>query len=128
MTRIRQRGVTLLELLVALFIFAVAVGALLKVLGEQARIVETLEQRYFAQLVAHNHLAELRLQQTWPALGQRNQKRSLAGLDLRLVEDVTETDDPALRRVATRVYSADADLSNESPPLAEIQAFMGATP
>jgi len=128
MSRRGQRGVTLLELLVALFIFAVAVGALLKVVGGQARITGQLEVRYFAELAAHNHLAELHLQSVRPAVGRRDYKQNMAGLTLKVVEEVAETDDPRLRRVVTRVYLEEQDLTGEPAPLAELQAFMGEAP
>lgn len=52
-----QRGFTLLEVLVATFIFAVAITALLKVLGESANTLHHIEKKQFATLTAHNQLA-----------------------------------------------------------------------
>ncbi|MGB0467290.1 MAG: type II secretion system minor pseudopilin GspI [Pontibacterium sp.] len=53
----KQQGFTLLEVLVATFIFAVAVAALLKVLGESANNLAYLEKKQFAALTAHNQMA-----------------------------------------------------------------------
>ncbi|SEJ46522.1 general secretion pathway protein I [Azotobacter beijerinckii] len=118
----RQHGLTLLELLVALSIFALAAGALLKIVGEHGRHAGQLELRYFAQLAAQNHLASLHLQPAWPALGKRTRKVELAGHRFTLTEQVEGTDNPDIRRVTART-TGDGDRL-----LSELQAFMGATP
>jgi len=120
----RQSGVTLLELLVALFIFALSAGALLKIVGEHARHAEQLETRYFAELAAHNHLAELHLLPTWPALGKRSQEVELGGRAFTLTDQVETTDNQLIRRVIVR---ARLDPDGGSV-LGELQAFMGPTP
>ena len=51
-----EKGFTLLEVIVAMFIFAVAIAAMLKVMGEGARNTAYLEKKFFAQLTAHNAL------------------------------------------------------------------------
>ncbi|WP_207062851.1 type II secretion system minor pseudopilin GspI [Motiliproteus sp. SC1-56] len=119
-----ERGVTLLELLVALFIFSLAAGALLKVVGEQGRHAEALEVRYFAELLAHNHLVALHLQPAWPALGERSEILEMAGRSFRVIEQVEKTDTPTVRRVTARVRLAEGSAS----VLSELQAFMGPTP
>jgi len=122
MNLLRQRGFTLLEVLVALFIFALAAGGLLKIVGEHGRHAGRLEQRYFAQLAAQNYLASLHLQPAWPALGTRSRKVELAGYGFTLSEQVEATGDPEIRRVTARTTDEGSRL------LSELQAFMGATP
>lgn len=114
-----QRGFTLLELLVALAIFALSAGALLKTLGEQGRNAGQLEARYFAQLAARNQLSRLHLQPAWPDLGERDHDIELAGRRFALTQSVRKTDSPSIRRVTLSV-SGDA-----GQILAELEAFMG---
>lgn len=120
----KQVGVTLLELLVALFIFALSAGALLKIVGEHGRHVAQLEARYFAQVAAHNHLARLHLEKQWPSLGKRGESLELAGHPFYRVELVETTDNELIRRVSSRVHESDED----GPILGELQAFMGPEP
>ncbi|CAO95833.1 type II secretion system minor pseudopilin GspI [Erwinia tasmaniensis] len=63
----KQRGMTLLEVMVALAILAIAGLALMKTTGEQVRNLTLLEQKQFAYWVADNQLAERYLERTWPA-------------------------------------------------------------
>ncbi|GAB3375872.1 type II secretion system minor pseudopilin GspI [Azotobacter armeniacus] len=119
MSKSQQRGVTLLELLVALSIFALSAGALLKIVGEHGRHAGQLEIRYFAQLAAQNHLANLHLRPSWPALGKRTQEVDLAGHRFTLTEKVEKTDNPLIRRVTARMTN------DNDQVLTELQAFMG---
>ena len=52
-----QRGFTLLEVMVATFIFALAITAFSTVLGRSANSVAAIEQHQFALLSAHNRMA-----------------------------------------------------------------------
>ena len=61
--RARQRGFTLIEVMVALAVVALAVPALLFTLDQQIDGTAYLRDRSVAQLVASNRLAELRLGQ-----------------------------------------------------------------
>jgi len=122
MNKPRQQGVTLLELLVALAIFALSASALLRILGEHGRHAGVLETRYFAQLAAHNHLAELHLQPIWPAEGRRTRQVELGGHAYSLTELVEHTDDADIRRVTIRMSGESGQL------LSELQAFMGSPP
>ncbi|MFT6913738.1 MAG: general secretion pathway protein I [Motiliproteus sp.] len=119
-----QRGMSLLELLVAVFIFAVAAGALFKVIGENSRHTQQLELRFFAQLAANNALIELQLQPQWPDLGKHSQEVDLAGRRFNLTRAVEETDNDLIRKVILSASILDTNLQ----PLAELQAFMGPTP
>ncbi|MCK8295980.1 type II secretion system minor pseudopilin GspI, partial [Erwinia amylovora] len=63
----KQRGMTLLEVMEAMAKLAIAGLALKKTIGEQVRNLTRLEQKQFAHGVADNQLAQLYLQRTWPA-------------------------------------------------------------
>lgn len=57
----RQRGMTLLEVMVALMIFAIGCLALIKTTGGQVRSLSILETKSIALWVADNQLALLQL-------------------------------------------------------------------
>ena len=112
-----SRGFTLLEIMVALVIFATAAVALSKSLTESAGSVGAIEQRQFADLVAHNVLVEI----LRDGYGNDNSgKVSLAGFDFRWQRSVEQTPHPDIRRVDIEVF-----LSSSNDTLATRSAFLG---
>lgn len=113
----RSKGFTLLEVMVALVIFATAAVALSKSLTESASNVGAIEQRQFADLVAHNVLVDI----LRDGYGNNNSgKVSLAGFDFRWQRSVEQTPHPDMRRVDVEVY-----LSTSDDVLATRSAFLG---
>ncbi|MFT6551942.1 MAG: general secretion pathway protein I [Zhongshania marina] len=103
--------------MVALVIFATAAVALSKSLTESAGSVGAIEQRQFADLVAHNVLVEI----LRDGYGNDNSgKVSLAGFDFRWQRSVEQTPHPDIRRVDIEVF-----LSSSNDTLATRSAFLG---
>ncbi|MGE4802332.1 type II secretion system minor pseudopilin GspI [Yersinia hibernica] len=74
------RGMTLLEVLVALVVLASAGLAIIKSTGEQVRNLSHLEKKQFAAWVAENQLVRLRLQNVWPAEHWHEGKSTMADI------------------------------------------------
>ncbi|WP_082768935.1 type II secretion system minor pseudopilin GspI [Paraglaciecola hydrolytica] len=70
----KQAGLTLLEVMVALLIFAVTGSAILKAAGDHLSSVSIIQDMTFATWVANNRLTELQLSKTWPP--KNNEKGS----------------------------------------------------
>ncbi len=117
--RSNQTGMSLLELLAATFIFAIAAGGMFKIIGENSRHTAQLELRYFAQLAANNALIELHLQKSWPPLGSHQQQSSQGGREFEVTRKVEATDNKFIRKV-----SLSAGLEDQ-PDLVELHAFVG---
>jgi general secretion pathway protein I len=77
----QQAGFTLLEVMVAMFIFAVAGAAIIKTTTEHISSVGKLEEMTFATWVANNQLtrATLTSEKTWPP--KNNERGSVDMLD-----------------------------------------------
>jgi general secretion pathway protein I len=99
-----SRGFTLLEVLVALVIVAVALGASLRAIGSLTQNDEALRKTALATWAAENRLVQIRLQAALPALGQRSFPCSQANLKLTCTEEVAATPNVHFRRVEVRVY------------------------
>ena len=78
MTR-RQRGFTLLEVLVALAVAGVGLGAVIKVAGGNAYNAQYLQEKTFAQWVAMNRISEVKLSNKFPAIGTEKGDVEMAG-------------------------------------------------
>ncbi|MEN9904787.1 MAG: hypothetical protein RLZZ555_1352 [Pseudomonadota bacterium] len=106
-TTLRQPGFTLIEILVALAIVAVALAAGLQATGALTRQAERQPLQWLAQLCAENELVRLRLQGQLPAVGTASSSCEQAGRTLTLRIDVQPTPNPSFRRVEVSVDNPD---------------------
>jgi general secretion pathway protein I len=111
-----SRGFTLVEMLVALAIVAVALLAGLRAVGAMARTSAELELRMLAQVTAENRIAELRAARAFPGVGTRTLACPQGRVAFECVEETKATPNPFFRRVEIRVYAAD----DRSQMLAEL--------
>ncbi len=100
----RGRGFTLVEVLVALTIVAVALMASLRAVGSMSTSAFELRQRMLAQWSAENRLAQIRVQSEWPALGRRAFDCTQAEAAMPCEEEVFATPNAQFRRVEVSVY------------------------
>ena len=103
----RQRAFTLLEVLVALAIFATVAAAVLTAAASSVRNAARLEEKALAGWIADNQLVELQLQRPSPGTGRNQREVSYAGRDWQLQEIIDSTSDPAMRRVTLWVAPRD---------------------
>jgi general secretion pathway protein I len=97
------RGFTLLEVLVAVAVLALALTAIISGGGNAARAAAVMRDKTEALWVAHNRLTEIDLQPTWPQLGTSSDDVSMGGTDWTWHAEVIGTQDPTLRRINIRV-------------------------
>lgn len=103
MTARRSGGFTLLEVLVALAVVAIALSAILTSSGRNVNAAASLRDRTVAMWVAENRLAEVRLEAGWPDTGRTRGQVEMAGRDWFWTMRVEETQDEDLRRVELEV-------------------------
>jgi general secretion pathway protein I len=101
------RGFTLVEVLVALAIVAVALMASLRAAGALTESATQLRLRTLAQWSAENRLARIRIEAEWPAPGRRSIGCPQAGVELICDEEVFQTPNAFFRRVEISVFDAD---------------------
>ena len=104
----RRAGFTLVEILVALAVVAVALTAAMRALAQAAEGAGTLKARTLAMWVAQNRLATVRLGDELPAAGRRSGRAAQANLDFVWTETVGGTPNPAFRRVDVEVAESGA--------------------
>lgn len=101
-----QRGFTLLEVLIALAILAIALAAALRATGNVTNSQGALHARLLASFSAENRLSELRLARAWPPLGTRRFPCAQQALALQCSETDSPTPNPLFRQVEVLVTSA----------------------
>lgn len=111
------RGFTLLEILVALTIFAVAAVALVKSINNSARNLSEVELRQFAGMVAHNQMVATQLAaETVTATGEVDS----GGRQFVWRRQATKTEDPRIVRI-----DIDVSLPGENSSLIQLTGFIG---
>lgn len=100
------RGFTLIEILVAVAILAVALAATTRAASLATDGTLETRQRLLATWAAQNRVAELRARRIFPALSTTRLTTTQGGLDLVIDEAVSETPNPAIRRVDLAVGDA----------------------
>lgn len=100
---IQARGFTLIEVLVALGIVAIALSAGLKATAALTRNAERQTETLLAQLCAENELVKLRLARQMPGVGDSTVHCEQAGVQLDLLDRVRPTPNPNFMRVDASV-------------------------
>lgn len=104
-----QKGFTLLEVMIALAVFALAGTALLKVAGSSLMGIGHLERSSIAQWVAANQLVEANLdQKSWPPK-KASGKIEMAGREWHWRQTVIATEDKNMRAVQVEVRENEKD-------------------
>lgn len=102
-----NKAFTLLEVLVALAVIAIALGAAVHLSGNLIDTSYTLKQRTVARWMAQNRLNLHIANNQFPAIGSSEGDESMGGMSFHWQEDVSNTPNKFFRRVEMRVYSED---------------------
>lgn len=121
------RGFTLIEVVVAIAIVALGLGALFSVLSNTAGNIGSLRERTFASWIAHNRIAEVRLGTTFPAVQRTTGELDYAGMPWRYEQVVTQTAVEGLRRIDVSVGRRDAPPGKDGEPAytVTVSGFVG---
>jgi general secretion pathway protein I len=114
-------GFTLVEILVALAIVAVALAAGMRAVAQGADGATLLKQRTLALWVAQNRLAAAQVARTWPEVGVRDGDAVEAGARFAWHESVASTPNPSFRRIEITV----ADAGEPDYALAHLVGYLG---
>lgn len=102
---VRQQGLTLVEVLVALMILAMMAGVSAEVISRAAEIRLMSQQRALGQLCADNLLIGWMLEASWPDLGEKRDQVRIGDWDCHWTLTVQGTPLPTMRRLDIDVYA-----------------------
>lgn len=99
----RSAGFTLIEILVALAVVALALAAGTQASSALTRTAARQSDQWLAQLCAENELIRLRLQRQLPGVGESTSECQQAGRTLQMRVSVLPTPNPNFRRIDAAV-------------------------
>ena len=115
-------GFTLVEILVALLVLAIALTAAARGLGAAIDTTAALRDRTLARWVAEDRLASLELEREWPALDVKEGDADMGGRAFRWRQETGVTPVARMRRVEVSVFQPGID-----SPLAKLTGFVEQT-
>ncbi|HEY3785909.1 MAG TPA: type II secretion system minor pseudopilin GspI [Steroidobacteraceae bacterium] len=124
----RHRGFTLIEVLVALVIVAIGMAALMGALGSSADTVSYLRDKTFAEWVALNQLANLRLQLQpgqLPATGNTNGDVDYANRSWHWRQEVVATQVQGMERIDVKVRPAEVKAGEDAGWYVTVSGIVG---
>ncbi|MDA3921205.1 MAG: type II secretion system minor pseudopilin GspI [Salinisphaera sp.] len=100
-------GFTLIEVLIALAVLAIALVAFVSAGAQNADYATYIRDRSVAEWVARDQLVEYQLQADWPGVGKKDGDTAMGRSKWHWVADIKSSPDPQVRRIDMRVYPVD---------------------
>jgi len=116
------KGFTLIEIMVAMAIIAIALASLMKASANHTYSAAYLKAKTLAHYVAMNEVTRLQISNEWPDLGSSSKSTEMAGIEWYWIREVEKTGDESgnIRGVKFTIYQDDRRTQN----LAQVQAFI----
>lgn len=116
-----QSAFTLIEIMVALAIIAITLGAIIENTTASNRNAQYLRDKTIAGWVAMNQISLVRAKREWSNASTKKGSVEMAGRQWSWVLKIQKTDDANVRRLDIDVYPEDDD----SQSLASMTGFLG---
>ncbi len=100
----KLRGFTLLEVMIALLVITLGMGAVINTTSESGWKSAQLRQKTIATWVAQNQLTKYRAHRIWGDAHSQSGKVEMANVDWIWKMKISATDDPSLRRLDIEVF------------------------
>ncbi len=120
----RSNGFTLLEVMVALLVVALALTTLVKSAGNKVNNANELRDKTFAQWVAVNKINEWRAQNLFPGISRTTGQQMMGKQEWYWVSKVIKTEDKNIRRVELSVYKDEEARSKKESPVIRLTSFL----
>ncbi len=117
----RKTAFTLLEVMVALAIIAITLGAIIENTTSSNRNAQYLRDKTVAGWVAMNQITLVRAKRQWSSVSNKHGNVEMAGQEWLWKMKILKTDNNDMRRLEVEVFSE----QDEEVPLARVTGFLG---
>lgn len=100
----RSKGFTLIEVVIAMTIVAIALISLVEATGIYVKNTGYLRDKVIAGWVASNALNETILKESFPPEGSKDGKEEMAGKEWKWKIKTTKTENPFMREIEVKVF------------------------
>ncbi|MGB5717605.1 MAG: type II secretion system minor pseudopilin GspI [Gammaproteobacteria bacterium] len=118
----RVSGFTLLEVLVALAVLALSMGAAIKAVSDYTNNQAYLRDRTIAIWVARNVLVRFQVENEWPDVGERKGTEEMGNREWRWLGVISQTDEAELRRLDVKVFALESE--DDELPISVLSGFL----
>ncbi len=118
----RVSGFTLLEVLVALAVLALSMGAAIKAVSDYTNNQAYLRDRTIAIWVARNVLVRFQVENEWPDVGERKGTEEMGNREWRWLGVISQTEEAELRRLDVKVFTLESE--DDELPISVLSGFL----
>lgn len=119
-----SQGFTLLEVMVALAIIAISLGAAVRVAGNATSNASYLADKTFANWVAMNEMTKIKIDAKWLTNGDKSGSANMLDREWYWKRKVKKTPDKDVQRIEISVFKSE----NDSDSLITVTSFMARPP
>lgn len=125
-TRSRSKGFTLLEVMIALIIFGLIATVIQKITAQTIVQSERIRLKTFANWIAENKMAEMRLSEQLPPTREQKEDIEYANENWKIVSKVIKTGNVNFHRVDLEIYHlAEKDAFDKGNQVLSYSGFVG---
>ncbi len=117
-------GFTLLEVLVALAIFAMAASVLMVSDGRAIRQTARIQDKIHASWLADTHLNRYYVEEIFPATGERSKTQTQSGRDWYIRDIISNTAQKNLRKVEVQVFQGTDKPDDKDQPIYRLTGYI----
>ena len=118
------RGFTLIEVMVALAVFALAASMLMLSDGNSIRQTRYMQEKVLAAQIADHHLSVLLAERRWKDSGTNTRIQEYAGLNWRVTEVVRDTSLKKFKEVEVKVFVGEDEPDEDAVPLSRMTSYI----
>ena len=123
-SRAENRGFTLIEVMVALTIFALAASMLMLSDGTSIRQTRYMQEKVLASQIADHYLNVLQAENRWSSGGKQSRVQDYAGLNWYVREQITATGMVDFSQVQVEVFIGSEEPEKNAAPLSRLVSYI----